>query len=290
MRRAERRGGPGFALEAPLHDPCVRFGVRAKHFRPHQLDRRIARQQLVPRAPHFPHAPVAEELDELVVAQLLRLAQAPPEAIQNVRRQHGHRGARVIRDCAHNRLRQCHHRLPKQIRHPEGERIHGCRDQRGRQHLPRRRGRDHRVDQDADRDPRQMDRRHGRRRHQPGVQDRDADAVQHQEAKAHFGLGLRWMLVAVAHVPVHPRGGGYPAQVQRHVRRADPHVPGDRHQHQVDEQAERPEAADDGGEQREPLQLLCRQLIGQTAGRPTVAARVGWRIESWGENFCCGGR
>ena len=93
VRRTERRGSLGFALEAPLHDTRVRLVTRAHDFGPHQLDRRVTGQQLVPRAPDFTHAAAPEQLDELVVPECLRLAQPTAEPVQHLRRQHRDHGA-----------------------------------------------------------------------------------------------------------------------------------------------------------------------------------------------------
>ena len=69
---------------------------RAEQLRPYQLDRRAARQQPMLRAPHFAHPAAPEQLDELIAAHLLGLAQAAAEPLQHVRRQRRHDRAREV--------------------------------------------------------------------------------------------------------------------------------------------------------------------------------------------------
>ena len=85
VRRAERGRGPGLALEA-AHDQRGFRLADPEHFALHQLDRGVAREQLVLGAPDLAHAALAEELDELVAAQPLRLVEAAAQLVQDRRR------------------------------------------------------------------------------------------------------------------------------------------------------------------------------------------------------------
>ena len=57
--------------------------ARAEHLGPHQLDGRVARQQPVLGPPDLAHAAGAEQLDQVIAAELLRLAQPPAEPLQH---------------------------------------------------------------------------------------------------------------------------------------------------------------------------------------------------------------
>ena len=55
----------------------------AEHLGAHQLDRRAAREQPMLGAPDLAHAAVPEQLDELIAAQLLRLAKPAAEPLKH---------------------------------------------------------------------------------------------------------------------------------------------------------------------------------------------------------------
>ena len=70
----------------------------------YQLDGRAAREQPVLRPPHFAHPAAPEQLDELVAAQLLRLAKAAAEPMQHVRRKNRDHRAGEVRQVEHERV------------------------------------------------------------------------------------------------------------------------------------------------------------------------------------------
>ena len=125
--------------------------------------------------PHLAHAAVPEQLDQLVAAELLRFLQPPAKAIEDPGRQHGDDRARVVGHHEDHGMGQRDHRVAEQICDEEGERIHRGRHERGDEDSLRRGRRDHGEDEDADRDPRQMNRVVWRGRNDPGVQNRDED-------------------------------------------------------------------------------------------------------------------
>ena len=67
----------------------------AEQLRAHQLDGGGARQQPMLGAPHLAHAAVPEQFDQLVAAQLLRLAQLAPDAVQKPRRHNRRRSGQA---------------------------------------------------------------------------------------------------------------------------------------------------------------------------------------------------
>ncbi len=69
--RVERRGGPGFALEAAQYGPANPL-VGAEDLRTDQLDGRRAGEHPVPRHPDLAHTAFTQRLHELIAADLPR--------------------------------------------------------------------------------------------------------------------------------------------------------------------------------------------------------------------------
>ena len=195
----KRRGRLRFALEPAEHDFALRRSLLAPSTSGRiELDRGAARQQAVLGPPHFAHPAAAEQLDQLVAAHLLRLAQ--PAAQRAAARGTAASRRRRRRSWAeqHERVHDRRDRQAAQVRDPDAERIHRRGDERRREHLPRRRRHDHRRDQDDDRVPRQT---------RPSCSTVGAvtqvlssamsDRVQHHEPET--GVGLR--LTGVRGVP-----------------------------------------------------------------------------------------
>ena len=178
VRRAQRSGRLGLALETPQHDgapPLRRAG--AEHLGANQLDRGVAREQPVLRPPDLAHAAVAEQLDQLVAAEILRLAQPASEPLQHVRRHHRHDRADVVGKEQDERPMTADGdgRRRAGVGEPDAERIHRGGDERRRQHLPRRRSARSSKTQDDDRSPRDARRVDDDRRRRPGIEHGDPE-------------------------------------------------------------------------------------------------------------------
>ena len=173
----ELSGGRGLrlALEATQQRLGLDFVARTEDLGSHELDGGVARQQLVFGPPHLAHPAAPEPLDQVVAAQRLRIAQPTAELVKHLRRQHRDDGARVVgpRPSGSSSASESVG-TPRRCASQTRQRIERRRDQRRIQHLARRVRRHHRVDQDHDRDPREVTfGQLGRRRHGPRVQRRD---------------------------------------------------------------------------------------------------------------------
>ena len=81
------------------------------------------------REPHFAHAALAQELDELIAAQGARLAELAPEPVHHLRRHHGEQRADVIRIEHQQRVDGRRHRQAAQVGDPDAEWVHRRGDQ-----------------------------------------------------------------------------------------------------------------------------------------------------------------
>jgi hypothetical protein len=86
VRRAQRGGRLRLLLEPSQHSLRIGAGAGAEQLRPDQLDRGVAREKAMARAPDLAHPPASQQLDELVAAHLLRAPQPPAHTLQDVRR------------------------------------------------------------------------------------------------------------------------------------------------------------------------------------------------------------
>ncbi len=114
------------------------FGAAgAQHFGADQFDGGVARQETVLRAPDFAHPALAEPLDELIAAEILRLPQLFAEAVHHLERHHRDERRDVVRQV----MEQCHVRRRAPAgpggTDPGDERIHRRGRETGDQHPPR---------------------------------------------------------------------------------------------------------------------------------------------------------
>ena len=84
VRRSQRGSRPGLALEPAENETRIGIGARAEHLGTNELDRCIARKQPVLGPPDLAHPAMPQQLDQLIIAQLLRFAKAPAEAVKHV--------------------------------------------------------------------------------------------------------------------------------------------------------------------------------------------------------------
>ncbi len=95
--RVERRGGPGFALEAAQYGPANPL-VGAEDLRTDQLDGSGPGEHPVPRHPHLAHAAFTQRPHELIAADLPRPVQPLPEAVNGAGDHEGDPGAEIGRE------------------------------------------------------------------------------------------------------------------------------------------------------------------------------------------------
>ena len=263
VRRAQRRGGLRLALEPAQQRLRVGVAARAQDLRAHQLDGRLPRQQLVLGAPHLAHAAAPQQLHQVVAAERLGVAQLAAQPVQHARRQHRDRRAGVVGPHHHENLGGRWRGDPAQVGEPERQRIERRGDQRREQHAPRRVRRHHRVDEDEDRGPGEVRRRHGGwRRNRPGVQGGDPGGVGQHDDDADVGLALAAGIGCRRVQPHHERD-----QRAHELERQGPpvawHARGVRQHEQVHDEPDRPHRRADQAEQRQPLHLLREQFFGQ---------------------------
>ena len=91
------------------------------HLGADQLDGRPAREQAMLGFPHFAHAAMPEQLDQLVAAQLSRFTQLVSDMTKKTRRDGRQRGARIVGPEDHERPKRRRHGHAAQMRKPDAE-------------------------------------------------------------------------------------------------------------------------------------------------------------------------